>query len=53
MIPKIIRLNCSHYLIEKINNKNKTIRAVSDDLSVDTGYNKFIQSHGEAKKKEI
>ena len=51
-VPKDVRLNSTHYLIMKINNKRE-LRNIADNHSTDIDYQDFIKIYRESAKIHI
>ena len=51
-VPKDVRLNSTHYLIMKINNKRE-LRNIADNHSTDIDYQDFIKIYRESAKNHI
>ena len=51
-IPKYVRLNSTHYLIMKINNR-KELRNIADNHSTDIDYQHFAKIYRKCTKKTI
>ena len=49
-VPKDVRLNLTHYLIMKINNR-KELRNIVDNHSTDIGYQDFMKIYRECTRK--
>ena len=49
-VPKDVRLNSTHYLIMKINNR-KELQHIAINHSADNGYNVFVRIYRECSRK--
>ena len=49
-VPKDVRLNSTHYLIMKINNR-KELQNIANNNSADIDYNDFVRIYGECTRK--